>query len=215
MKWIKLRVVGMSKIKIDKYDKNRVLLTELLPYEVLMLFSNEGFYSIISSGNFEHFKQKIQSLKNSGSYGIPFNFEVRKSILGDSRILSVIHPLNQIAFIDFYKKYDSVLLYLCSKSPFSLRKVSKIAKFCYSPNWVFDEDKHKNQEVEVEPEVLDRETRFLKSYFTYKPIDLIYKFYERYEFQRLEQRFNHLLEFDISKCFYNIYTHSVNLGSEG
>lgn len=199
----------MSKVKINKDDKNRVLLTELLPYEVPMLFSNDGLYSIVSSGNFEKFENKIKSLKNSGQYGIPFNFEVRKSVLGGTRTLSVIHPLNQIAFIDFYKKYDAVLLHLCSKSPFSLRKASKIAKYCYTPDMVFEEDEHKNQEVEVEPEVLDKETRLLKSYFTYDPIDLIYKFYERNEYQRLEQRFNLLLEFDISKCFYNIYTHSV------
>ena len=38
---------------------------------------------------------------------------------------------------------------------------------------------------------------------------LVYKFYDRSEFQRLEQRFNYLMEFDISKCFYHIYTHSV------
>lgn len=199
----------MSKVKINKDDINRVLLTELLPYEVPMLFSNDGFYSIISSGNFSYFEKKIKSIKNSSDYGIPFNFEVRKSVLGDTRTLSVIHPINQIPFIDFYRKYDSVMVHLCSKSPFSLRRVSKIAKFCYSPDLVFEEDEHKNSEVEVEPDVLDKETRLLKSYFTYKPIDLIYKFYERNEYQRLEQRFNLLLEFDVNKCFYNIYTHSL------
>lgn len=199
----------MSKVKINKDDKNRVLLTELLPYEVPMLFSNDGFYSLVAKGKFEKIAKKIKSLKKSGQYGIPFNFEVRKSVLGGTRTLSVIHPLNQIAFINFYEKYDAVLLHLCSKSPFSLRKASKIAKYCYTPDMVFDEDEHKNQEVEVIPDVLDKETRLLKSYFTYEPIDLIYKFYERNEYQRLEQRFNLLLEFDISKCFYNIYTHSV------
>lgn len=199
----------MSKVKINKDDKNRVLLTELLPYEVPMLFSNDGFYSLVSKGNFDKFSEKIKSLRKSGLYGIPFNFEIRKSVAGGTRTLSVIHPLNQLEFIDFYEKYDAVLLHLCSKSPFSLRKASKIAKYCYTPDMVFDEDEHKNQEVEVVPDVLDKETRLLKSYFTYEPIDLIYKFYERNEYQRLEQRFNLLLEFDISKCFYNIYTHSV------
>ncbi|SDI02808.1 hypothetical protein SAMN04488062_12055 [Flavobacterium omnivorum] len=45
----------MGKVKINKEDKTRVLLTELLPYEVPMLFSNEGFYNIIRNGNFEYF----------------------------------------------------------------------------------------------------------------------------------------------------------------
>ena len=41
----------MGRIKINKEDKSRVILTELLPYEVPMLFSNEGFYNIIKSGD--------------------------------------------------------------------------------------------------------------------------------------------------------------------
>ena len=56
---------------------------------------------------------------------------------------------------------------------------------------------------------MDAESQYIKSYYTYRPIDLIYKFYDRTEFQRLEQRYNFLMEFDISKCFYHIYTHSI------
>lgn len=205
----------MSKVKINKADKHRILLTELLPYEAPMLFSNDGLYSLIVSGKLNHYFARIKNLSRATSdkegrkYGIPFNYEVRKSVQGDTRILSVIHPLNQLEFIPFYEKYDSLILHLCSKSPFSLRRVTKIAKYYYSPDLVFEEDELKNTEVEVEPDVLDNETKLLKSYFTYHPIDLIYKFYERNEYQRLEQRFNYLMEFDISKCFYNIYTHSI------
>ena len=101
------------------------------------------------------------------------------------------------------------MLHLCSKSQISLRRISKVAKFFYSPDFVYSEDNHKNAELEVEPDILNIESQYLKSYFTYYPIDLIYKFYDRNEFQRLEQRFNYLMEFDISKCFYHIYTHSV------
>ncbi|HBN05408.1 MAG TPA: hypothetical protein DD434_06425, partial [Bacteroidales bacterium] len=137
------------------------------------------------------------------------NYDIRKNIEGDTRTLSVIHPYCQYYFIELYEKYDSLMLHLCSKSHFSLRRISKVAKFFYSPDFVYSEDNHKNADLEVEPEVLDVETKYLKSYFTYYPIDLIYKFYDRNEFQRLEQRFNYLMEFDISKCFYHIYTHSV------
>jgi len=101
------------------------------------------------------------------------------------------------------------MLHLCSKSPTSLRKISKIAKFFYSPTFVFEEDPHRSAEVETEPEVLGEETKYIKSYFIYKPVDLIYKFYDRMEFRRLEQRFNYMMTFDISKCFYHIYTHSI------
>lgn len=203
----------MGKIKINKDDKARILLTELLPYEVPMLFSNEGFYKLVRNGKYNTFFDRILQLSKAGrdgrKYGIPFNYEIRKNIEGDTRTLSVIHPYCQFYFIELYEKYDSLMLHLCSKSQISLRRISKVAKFFYSPEFVYSEDNHKNAELEVEPDILNIESQYLKSYFTYYPIDLIYKFYDRNEFQRLEQRFNYLMEFDISKCFYHIYTHSV------
>ena len=203
----------MGKVKINKDDKARILLTELLPYEVPLLFSNEGFYKLVSNGKYSTFFDRIIQLSKAGGdgrkYGIPFNYEIRKNIEGDTRTLSVIHPYCQFYFIELYEKYDSLMLHLCSKSHISLRRISKVAKFFYSPDFVYSEDTHKNAELEVEPEILSVESQYLKSYFTYYPIDLIYKFYDRNEFQRLEQRFNYLMEFDISKCFYHIYTHSV------
>ena len=203
----------MGKVKINKDDKARILLTELLPYEVPMLFSNEGFYKLVSNGKYSTFFDRIIQLSKAGGdgkkYGIPFNYEIRKNIEGDTRTLSVIHPYCQFYFIELYEKYDSLMLHLCSKSHISLRRISKVAKFFYSPDFVYSEDNHKNAELEVEPEILSVESQYLKSYFTYYPIDLIYKFYDRNEFQRLEQRFNYLMEFDISKCFYHIYTHSI------
>jgi len=206
----------MGKVKINKDNKNRVLLTELLPYEVPMLFSNEGFYNIVDSGKYHSFFKRIydisgakSSTKDKKKYGIPFNYEIKKNKEGETRTLSVIHPMNQMNFVELFEKYDSLMLHLCSKSPFSLRKISKTAKYYYSPKFVFEEDSLKDSELEVEPDILDEETKYLKSYFIYKPIDLIYKFYDRHEYQRLEQRFNYLMEFDISKCFYNIYTHSI------
>lgn len=209
----------MSKVKINRDDKKRVLLTELLPYEVPILFSNEGFYNVISTGKYEEFFNRVKQISGAKAdkrnYGIPFNYGIRKNIHGDTRVLSVVHPYCHNYFVDMYEKYDSLMLHLCSKSPISLRKISKIAKFYYSPNFVFAEEAEKSSESEVVPEFLGKESRYLKSYFTYEPIDLIYKFYERKEFQRLEQRFNYLMEFDISKCFYNIYTHSITWAVKG
>ena len=202
----------MGRIKINKEDKSRVILTELLPYEVPMLFSNEGFYNIISNGNLDYFESKLKGTKYKDwkeQFTLPFNYDIKKNIIGDTRTLSVIHPLTQKRYIRLFEDYDSLMLHLCSKSPFSLRKINKIAKFYFSPNFVFEEENLIDPEKEVEPEILDAESQYIKSYYTYKPIDLIYKFYDRTEFQRLEQRYNFLMEFDISKCFYHIYTHSI------
>ncbi len=204
----------MSKAKVELNDNNRVLLTDLLPYEVPLIFSNIGFYNMVSNNNFDAFKSIVRDLINE-NWTIPFNYEIRKQGGDDSRTLSVMHPLKQLDFVGFYQKYDNILLHLCSKSPFSLRHIHKVARFYYKPDMAISEDRLKSRDVEVEPEFLDEETRYLKSYFTYKPIDLIYKFYEGSSYQRLEQKFDCLLEFDVSKCFYNIYTHSIAWAVKG
>jgi len=147
----------MGKVKIKKEDKTRVLLTELLPYEVPMLFSNEGFYDIIINDRYEYFFKKIKTGWQK-SYALPFNYEIKKNIHGDTRTLSIIHPFVQYRFIELYENYDSLMLHLCSKSPFSLRKINKIAKFYFSPNFVFEEESVANPEKEVEPEILDAES---------------------------------------------------------
>lgn len=47
------------------------------------------------------------------------------------------------------------------------------------------------------------------SYFSYSKYNFLYKFYESYEYHRIEKKFNFLIRFDISKCFSSIYTHSI------
>lgn len=206
----------MSKVVIDRDDKNRVLLTEVLPYEVPMLFSNDGFYRMVSNNHFEYFRKKLIALReNKSMVSIPYDYEIRKNANGDTRVLSIMHPINQLEIVDLYEKYDSLIIHQCSKSPFSLRNISNIAKFCYNEDLVFDEDILKNTGVENEPEILNVETKVLKSYFVYKPVDLVYKFFERQDFQRLEQKFTYMLTFDVSKCFYNIYTHTLSWAVKG
>jgi hypothetical protein len=110
------------KVKIDKSNFSRVLLTEVLPYEVPMLFSNEGFYKIVSSGNHTEIFTKFKANRSQSQYGIPFNYEISKGVESGSRLLSVMHPFNQIEIVDFYKRYDTILQYNCQQSPYSLRK---------------------------------------------------------------------------------------------
>lgn len=199
------------KIKINRKDKERILLTELLPYEVPIIFSNKGLYRAIKNGKYNLLFSRVIELKKSYTkdFTIPFDYSISKD-KGGERKLSIIHPVSQFEFISFYYKYDQLILSLCSRSEFSLRFPANIAKFYYTPDLVIEEEEEEhNEEVEVEPEILDQESRLLKSYFNYRKYDLIYKFFDSYEFFKLEQRFQFVLSLDISKCFYNIYTHSI------
>lgn len=201
----------MGKIKIDKNDKSRILLTELLPYEVPILFSNEGFYNYYrdkGKTNPPSLINKILGLDDN-NYKIPYSFDIKKG--SDSkRTLSVIHPCIQAKFIDFYQKYDALIIHLCSRSPMSLRYPSKVATHFYYKN---DHEPHSTihePNVEVVQSGFETELKYSSSYFAYKKYNLLFKFYDSYEFLRLEKKFKHLLRFDISKCFDNIYTHTIS-----
>ncbi|MDC5398670.1 hypothetical protein NRA60_15065, partial [Acinetobacter baumannii] len=51
-----------SKIYLDKKDFYRVLLTDVLPYEVPFILSNEGFYRNLKSNSFHSVTKKILEL---------------------------------------------------------------------------------------------------------------------------------------------------------
>jgi hypothetical protein len=204
----------MIKTKIDKRDKFRVLLTEILPYEVPMLFSNIGFYKIAKNNEQIYFFEKIKDIStNKTNIGLPFDYEISKGLYLGSRKLSIIHPFNQLDFTDFYSKYDVLIQYYCSQSPFSLRKIKSIASQTVSSDLIFN-----NEKIQQSPgvETYNNDDKIIyRSYFTYEPINLIYKFYESFDYRRLEQRFSFMLKFDISKCFYNIYSHSLTWAIKG
>ena len=147
-----------KKIKL-KYGKERVLFSDILPYETPLIFSNRYFYRFVSKykwhfdceGNLCHgggvidgdafnYARLLFGVYNQENFGnvrieqkqlfYPFQFNIAHKI-GRNRILSVIHPYNQLQIVEFYEKYKSVILYLCSRSNFSLRKPSKVAQYFY------------------------------------------------------------------------------------
>lgn len=197
-------------LKIQKEDYERIVLTEVLPYEVPILFSNEKFYEIIKSGLFKKIHSSLSSAKNN--WTIPFDYKIKDSNLKE-RTLSVMHPIKQIDFIDFYKNYTDLILYHTSKSEISLRKSTRVARLEFQKKTNTSELPIKTNSSQTTDE--DETTRVYKSYFVYEPLDLVYKFYEKHSFRRFEQKFSIFMTFDISKCFYNIYTHSISWAVRG
>lgn len=194
----------MSTIKIDKDDPARILLTEVLPYEVPIIFSNEGLYRFVSS---HKRKPKILMDILSRNITIPFNYRIRKSSSSD-RKLSLMHPGIQREFIEFYHNYDALIIDLCKRSLFSLRAPSRVASWYRlrdSSNLINDE----NEGVETDESESQGEQSNASSYFVYTKCDFLYKYFESYEFHELEKKFSRLMTFDISKCFQSIYSHTI------
>ncbi len=173
----------MSKkiITINETDEFRYLLTEMLPAELPVIISNYGFYN-----NIKKYHQTIKdAFLNSGTPHQPYNFQV------DNRVLSIFHPTSQIKFRRLYKDYSQMILDATNKSKFSLRRPTAI------------KDKSKIDETYSEDILL------FDNFFKYS-IKRIYNFYKRKTFFNLQKKYNLMLKLDVSKHFYNIYTHSIS-----
>jgi len=208
-----------QKISIS-YPKQRAVLSDVLPYEGPLTFSNRYFYKyLIKKEKCDHnddFRDKhckaykeVESILFKGDgRNSPFCFTINHKKT-DFRTLSVIHPHNQLKILEFYDRYKSLILFYCSISPFSIRKPASIAKFTF-----FNDLLHsKNQDGSLEHaqvEQDEQEYENLKSYFTYQKYSNIHRFFESYQFHRSEKKYNKLLKIDISKCFDSIYSHTVS-----
>ena len=227
-----------KKIRL-KYKKERVLFSDVLPYELPFIFSNRYFYrflvkngihiesgKIVWNGDIPEgalhvlsfiLDEGIANMKTNGYVKcdesksiknfqtIPFSYRILHKPT-KSRELAVIHPKNQILMVDFYDKYKSLLLYYCSLDKYSLRYPNKVACYFY-----YRDKLHKTLigRKTDSLELFFNEYENLRTFFSYKRYNNIYKFYEDYRYQRAEKKFAHLLKFDVQSCFDSIYTHSI------
>lgn len=221
-----------------KYKKERVIFSDVLPYETPLIFSNRHFYRFlvmnqirtedgklfwnpqISNGEFESFKLMfgVSENKDSGNVSInnsliriPFVYRIAHK-QDKFRELAIIHPLNQLLVVEFYEKFKSLILHYCNQSNFSIRRPDKVACYFYYKDRLHEQLLGKK--VDSKEEYLN-EYENLKSYFSYKEYSNVYKFYEDYRYQRAEKKFNKLMKFDIQECFNSIYTHSIVWATQG
>lgn len=104
------------------------------------------------------------------------------------------------------------MLYYCSLDKYSLRYPNKVACYFY-----YRDKLHKTLigRKTDSLELFFNEYENLRTFFSYKRYNNIYKFYEDYRYQRAEKKFAHLLKFDIQGCFDSIYTHSIAWATGG
>ena len=149
-----------KKIRL-KYKKERVLFSDVLPYELPFIFSNRYFYRFLVKNGIHIESDKIvwnsdvpegalnvlsfildegiAEMKTNGYVKCDINKKFQTipftyRILHKptkSRELAVIHPRNQILMVDFYDKYKSMMLYYCGLDKYSLRYPNKVACYFY------------------------------------------------------------------------------------
>jgi len=60
-----------------------------------------------------------------------------------------------------------------------------------------------------------QEYEWLRSYFTYQRYSNVYKFYDSPEYRKFERKYGYLVKADVAKCFDSIYTHSIAWATHG
>lgn len=201
----------LTKANLDLRDPERVLITETAPYEVPVIFSNEGFYSNLSKIKTAstHLVELINAivLENKRNYTVPYRYKIAKDGVS-ARRLSLIHPAAQFSVSRFYKRYENLICYYSSISEFSIRYPDKIGSSFFFMTPYSEVNKYKKNTIDTVE--LDQSVRNPASYFSYKYYDRLYKFFGSADFQRLEKKFPKMIFLDVSNCFGSIYSHSIS-----
>ncbi|SDQ91101.1 antiviral reverse transcriptase Drt3b [Flagellimonas zhangzhouensis] len=218
------------------YSIERAVLSDVLPYETPIIFSNRHFYEFLVKYKIKYCAEENQftwiNCKDENiikeiisiifdAHGV---YEANKKKLNsnelrkipfhykiahkenDFRDLALPHPKCQIELVSFYEEFKELILHYSKQSSFSIRRPASIAKFVYS-NTSAGKDGKGDEEDMIEE--YNKEYKSLKTFFTYEKYSNVYKFYEDYIYHRAEKKFNRLLKFDLAKCFDSIYTHSL------
>ena len=223
--------------KAISYSIERALLSDVLPYETPIIFSNRHFYRILVNHKIKFrddtiswincrdnlvikrlisilFDIKNVPIDSINSLSLGKN-ELRKKAFDykithkekDFRDLAIPHPKSQIELVSLYEDYKELIIYYANQSPFSIRRPDRIAKFVYTNDNTYKERKG-NEDDFIEES--DKEYKSLKTFFAYEKYSNIYRFYEDYIYHRAEKKYARMFKFDISKCFDSIYTHSIS-----
>lgn len=210
-----------KKRKIDLRHSERSLLTDTLPFETPISFTNESLASIavISKsrklpklvGNLLLHNKKDEKLLATR----PLNFNIKKNQY-ETRRLSIPHPRSQYYFSSFYEEYGELIANACSRSEYSLRYPSRVATH-------FVDSRYSNESkapassltIDEDPAGFKTQRRWASTYFSYQKYNLSHKFFESEEFLDLEKKHCFLMTLDVSRCFESIYTHTIEWAVRG
>lgn len=205
----------MAKNLIKRSDYNRVLITETLPFETPIIFSNDGIYDQVNGIESCNSVQKAiitalvmaEGLPKPVHSTVPYLFKIKKNTR-EYRRLALLHPASQWRMRCFYEKYEKLILHYCSQSPASIRAPGKVSGSFYSKSSWENLHQYKNGSVSIA--ALDRYVKHTTSFFAYRGYDRLYKFFNSPEYFKLEKTFQVMKTLDVSKCFDSIYTHCLS-----
>lgn len=224
------------KIRI-KHKKELVVLSDILPYEVPVTFSNHSFYKFLVDNKIEFCGNNISWNKGSDTLNeiVKLLFGINKNVVtsGEKNSFQDFKPYLMLSIPFGYsishKERNYRELTVCHPRNqiqvvnFYRKYKELILYYCdISPFSIRKPDSiakciiHKDKSFydafsdEIgEIEETGKEYEHLRSFFVYKSYSNIHKFYESPLYHECEKKYNKLLKLDISRCFDSIYTHSI------
>lgn len=202
----------MKGVRLDKKDSLRALLTDTLPGDVPVIFSNDGLYINSQAKEQGHritdniiLQSIFENILSGDSGTSPFKYSINKNHLS-LRGISLVHPKSQLRYCDFYLRFSDLIIELCSRSKLSIRAPEKVSNSYYAS----DEDPTKSYK-EIDIDVIEKELfrRHSSSYFSYRGFDRLYSFFNTNKYLMLEKKYSSLWMLDIANCFDSIYTHTI------
>lgn len=198
----------MSKLIGISRSKYRVAVSDILPYEKPVFFTNRFFvrflknYGIIcregrliaTKNQCEGLDEMLAILGGIGNVSRPaFQYSIAKTSTEVGRRLTVIHPFHQVEMIEFYDRFKMVIIDFCNRSHFSIRFPHKVAVVQKKPKGYpkYFSDEFRENHSETSP----------KHFFAYKYYHNINDFYDDYRFLRAEKKFAFMEKSDLEHCF--------------
>jgi hypothetical protein len=198
----------IRKFHIDRSNFYRAILTDTLPYELPLFFSNEYLFTE-ATRKFKGMPDIVCRLLKPIKATIPFSYRIQKGG-GDFRKITIIHPSAQLKCAELYGRYDKFIVNACNRSRFSLRYPSRVGSHYFQKQYLSNSSASDDfVELDSDPVSMLPQRRWASTYFSYKNYNPIYRFFLSEEFSRLEQKYKYMLRVDIARCFESIYTHSI------
>lgn len=232
-------LIMTKKKRYFPYKKERVLLSDVLPYEIPLTFSNRRFYQfliqnkiILNEGTniFWHNSLPIEAVIYMAIlFGVKFdsaflrNKQISISEHEQYRIpytYKISHSMNKYRELSIPHPFNQLYLvnfydtYKESILYYTNLSSFSLRKPSHIARYSYFKDKlhydNVSGDIVTKVEEYDQEYENIKTFFAYKKFSNIYKFYESPLYLRAEQKFMHLTKVDISSCFDSIYTHSIS-----
>lgn len=199
----------IAKGNIHKSDHLRTLVTDTLPGDVPIVISNDGFYRNMRAAPLANQDQRDfveRLLSPARAYTIPYRYNIMRPGRSPRR-LSLMHPSGQLDVIALYRDYAELICYHCRKSDASIRSPRKVGNLFFIRGAASDKNMLKGAGIDTVD--IENAVSNPASYFVYKGVDRAFKFFSSTDYLRLEKRYAVMHFTDISKCFSNIYTHTL------